>query len=65
MLHAACSCARAQVEEKDYEIEEIQGALKKKQKPPPRLGELEEIVAQYREHVDYLEKVRVEGFGWE
>lgn len=46
-----------QIEEHEYEIEELQGALKKKQKPPPRMAELEETVTQYKLHVDHLEKV--------
>ena len=50
--------ALMQVEEFEYEIEELQGNMKKKQKPPPRLAELEEIIGHYKEHVDNLEKVQ-------
>lgn len=37
-----------QVEEFEYEMEELQGSLKKKSKPPPRLTELEGIVTQHK-----------------
>ena len=38
-------------------MEELQGTMKKKQKPPPRLAELEEAIGKHKEHVDNLEKV--------
>jgi CCR4-NOT transcription complex subunit 3 len=38
-------------------MEELQGGMKKKAKPPPRLTELEELVARHKEHVVRLEKV--------
>lgn len=38
-------------------MEELQGSVKKKQKPPPRLTELEELVARHKEHIARLEKV--------
>lgn len=56
-LTASTCPSHAQIEEHEYEIEELQGALKKKQKPPPRMAELEETVTQYKLHVDHLEKV--------
>lgn len=46
-----------QVEEIEYEIEELQGNVKKKQKPPPRLTELEELATRHKEHISRLEKV--------
>ncbi len=52
-----CACIRIQVEECEYELEELQGSVKKKQKPPPRLTELEELVTRHKEHVLRLEKV--------
>jgi len=51
------TCWNLQIEEFDYEMEELQGNMKKKQKPPPRLAELEELIGHYKEHVDNLEKV--------
>ncbi len=56
-IHALLSMPPMQIEEFDYEMEEIQGGMKKKQKPPPRVAELEEVIGQYKEHVDHLEKV--------
>lgn len=41
----------------EYELEELSGSVKKKQKPPPRVGELEELVASYTSHVSHLEKL--------
>ena len=38
-------------------MEELQGSVKKKQKPPPRLTELEETVVRHKEHINRLEKV--------
>lgn len=46
-----------QIEEFDYEMEDLQSNMKKKQKPPPRLAELDELIGHYKEHVDNLEKV--------
>ncbi len=38
-------------------MEELQTGLKKKQKPPPRLAELEDLIKGYRDHVDHLERL--------
>ncbi len=38
-------------------MEELQNNMKKKQKPPPRVAELEELLGHFKEHVDNLEKV--------
>ena len=46
-----------QVEEFEYEMEELQANIKKKQKPPARLTELEDVVNRHKEHVLKLEKV--------
>lgn len=47
-----------QVEESEYELEELGlGGGKKNKKPPPRVAELEEIVGRHKEHMGRLEKV--------
>ena len=38
-------------------MEELQANVKKKQKPPARLTELEETVGRFKDHVDRLEKL--------
>ncbi|KAG1667352.1 hypothetical protein FOA52_001412 [Chlamydomonas sp. UWO 241] len=47
----------AKIEEREFELEELQGGLKKKQKPPPRITELEEVITFFRAHVGAMEKV--------
>lgn len=38
-------------------MEELQANVKKKQKPPPRLTELEELVNRHKDHIEKLEKL--------
>ncbi len=53
-----------QVEEVEYEMEELQGNVKKKQKPPPRLTELEVLASRHKDHISRLEKVLQEQGGF-
>lgn len=46
-----------QVESMEAEMEELQANVKKKQKPPPRLTELEELVNRHKDHIEKLEKL--------
>ena len=56
----ACPLCNRQVEESEYELEELGlGGGKKNKKPPPRVAELEEVVGRHKEHMGRLEKVRL------
>ncbi|KAJ9533850.1 hypothetical protein QJQ45_026948, partial [Haematococcus lacustris] len=56
-INASVESLTGKVEEYEYEMEELQVNVKKKQKPPARLTELEEVVARHKDHVGRLEKV--------
>mmetsp|Transcript_4548 Transcript_4548/g.9783 ORF Transcript_4548/g.9783 Transcript_4548/m.9783 type:complete len:769 (-) Transcript_4548:780-3086(-) len=56
-INSTVDALTSKVEESEYEMEELQGNIKKKQKPPPRLLELEELVNRHKEHIVRLEKV--------
>jgi len=45
-----------QIEQYEYEIEELAANLKKKAKPPPKLVALEEVVTTHKKHTTQLEK---------
>jgi CCR4-NOT transcription complex subunit 3 len=45
-----------QIEQYEYEIEELAANLKKKAKPPPKLVALEEVVTVHKKHTIQLEK---------
>lgn len=45
-----------QIEAYEYEVEELQGNLKKKAKPPARLVQLEDILSVHKKHTIQLEK---------
>ena len=52
----AMSTPDAQVENFDAEIEQL-GTMKKKAKPPPRAGHLEESVTRHKAHITRLEQM--------
>lgn len=41
----------------EAEVEELQANVKKKQRPPQRLTELEDLVGRFKDHTDRLEKL--------
>lgn len=56
-INAVVEAIQSKVEECEFEHEELQQGMKKKQKPPPRVQELEELVSSYKSHVDHLERL--------
>lgn len=56
-INAVVEAIQAKVEECEFEHEELQQGMKKKQKPPPRVQELEDLIASYKAHMDHLERL--------
>ena len=56
-INAVVEAIQGKVEECEFEHEELQQSMKKKQKPPPRVQELEDLISSYKAHMDHLERL--------